>query len=339
MVPEIVDVWNAALGDEFPMREALFRQNTLLDPHFDPEGCRLACGPDGRVLGACVAKVAREPLGSDGLLEDRGWVSALVVHPAAQRRGIATALLHHAEAFLRSRGRRRVLLGGDPGHFFPGIPIALAASGASADKRTPAPDGSAGGGRAALAFFGKRGYALRGDAYDLRRPLGGYRTPPGVEAALAATAGTEVRPLRPGEEPALLAFPDATSPGRWRYTVGRILVRGGAIGDVMGIVENGAVLGFAHVFPQDPPWISPSVAWTWRERQPVGGLGPMGVAPRMRGRGLGLALVDRAAVHLARRGVAAMVIDWTVLLDFYGRLGFAPWRRYRHGEKRLAGGR
>jgi hypothetical protein len=30
-----------------------------------------------------------------------------------------------------------------------------------------------------------------------------------------------------------------------------------------------------------------------------------------------------------------MVIDWTVLLDFYGRLGFVPWKQYRHGERTL----
>jgi hypothetical protein len=30
-----------------------------------------------------------------------------------------------------------------------------------------------------------------------------------------------------------------------------------------------------------------------------------------------------------------MVVDWTDLLTFYGRLGFSPWRQYRHGEKPL----
>jgi GNAT superfamily N-acetyltransferase len=61
----------------------------------------------------------------------------------------------------------------------------------------------------------------------------------------------------------------------------------------------------------------------------------MGLSPALRGRGLGLALLDRAMVHLASRGADEMVIDWTILLDFYGRLGFTPCRRYRHGERRL----
>ena len=314
MLPDVVAVWNVAMGEAFPLREALFRQNTVDDPHFDPGGCWVAPSPHGeRLLGVCLVKVAREPLGADGMMDDRGWMSLLAVHPAAQRRGLGTVLADQAEAFLQARGRRRALLGGDPAHFFPGVPV-----------RTPA-----------VAFFESRGYRLRGEAYDLRRSLPGYETPASVLAALAAHADVEVRPLRRGEEEGLLAFLDAVFPGRWRYTLGRFLTRGGSIGDVMGIVREGQVLGFAHLFHPGSRWIGPSIAWTGDEPGRAGGLGPMGVAPRLRGRGLGLALVDRAVRHLASLGVDEMVIDWTVLLEFYGKLGFVPWRQYRHGERLL----
>ena len=59
-------------------------------------------------------------------MPDRGWISMLAVHPSAQRRGVAAALLEAGEAFLRARGRRRILLGGDPAHFFPGVPAGTA---------------------------------------------------------------------------------------------------------------------------------------------------------------------------------------------------------------------
>ncbi len=314
MAPEVVAVWNAAMGETFPLHEALFRQNTVDDPHFDPAGCWVARAPEGeRLLGVCLAKVVREPLGADGMMDDRGWVSAVAVHPSAQRRGVATALLRHAEAFLRARGRRRVVLGGDPAHFFPGVPA----------------------GTPAVVFFQSRGYRFQGDAYDLRRSLRDYRTPPEVQKTLTADPDVEVRPLRRGEEEGLLAFLGTVFPGRWRYSVGRFLAAGGAIDDIMGIVRGGDVLGFAHLFPPGSRWIGPSIAWTAHREPRAGGLGPMGLAPELRGRGLGLALVDRSVIHLASMGVDAMVIDWTVLLEFYGKLGFVPWKQYRHGQRVL----
>jgi predicted N-acetyltransferase YhbS len=159
-----------------------------------------------------------------------------------------------------------------------------------------------------------------------------------VTAALRDSPETDVRPLARGEASALFAFLDATFPGRWRYTVAQFLAAGGSIGDVMGVVRRDTVAGFALLFHPESRCIGPSTAWAPAAGEAVvrtGGLGPMGVAPALRRRGLGLALLDRAMRYLASRGVEEMVVDWTILLDFYGKLGFTPCRRYRHGERRL----
>jgi GNAT superfamily N-acetyltransferase len=312
MQGEVVAVWDAALGEAFPLREEVFIQNVVRNPHVDPAGFWVARVPGGPVAGVCLAKIAREPLGTDGFLPDRGWVSLLAVHPAFQRRGVGRRLLGRAEAYLRAQGRRLIELGGDPFHFFPGIPVSLGA----------------------LAFFAASGYRLGDDTYDLRRSLSGYETPPVVQAAAAAHPDVEIRPLRTGEEPALLAFLDGAFPGRWRYIIGRFLAAGGRIEDIMGVVRHRAVLGFAHLFHAGSLWIGPSIAWAARNAR-AGGLGPMGLAPDCRRQGLGLALLDGAVRHLAALGMEDMVIDWTNLLAFYGRLGFSPWRHYRHGHKVL----
>ena len=316
-IGEIVTLWNAAFAPAFSLRAPLFRQNVVLDPHFDPAGARLACeASGGRLVGCGIAKVAREPLGADGLRPDRGWLSVVAVDPGHRRRGIGTALVRAAEVFLAARGRPTAVLGGDPGHFFPG-----------------APDGSG-----APEFFEAAGYTLRGEAYDLRRSLDGYRTPAAVAAARTANPEVEVRPLRAGDEAALLRFLDAVFPGRWRYTAARFLRDGGPAGDIMGVVRGSEVSGFAMLFHPRSRWLGPSIAWAAPANggRAAGGLGPMGLAPALRGRGLGHVLLDRAMVHLAGLGVREMVIDWTILLDFYGALGFVPLRRYRHGERRLA---
>jgi predicted N-acetyltransferase YhbS len=61
----------------------------------------------------------------------------------------------------------------------------------------------------------------------------------------------------------------------------------------------------------------------------------MGLAPTLRGRGLGLALLDRSIQYLGALGVQEIIVDWTGLTRFYGGLGFSTWKRYRHGDKVL----
>ena len=310
---QVLAIWNAALGERFPLSPELFLQNGVCDPHVRPEGCWLATlprYPDG--VGFCLAKVVREPLGADGWLPQRGWVSLLAVHPAYQRRGIGTALLARAEQYLRAQQRTVITLGGDPNHFLPGVP--------------------AGGGT--LEFFRRAGYVFVDDAYDLRRTIGTPAAPmPGSPPPVES--GVMIRPLEEADTAGLLTFLDEVFPGRWRYTVGRVLQHGGSIGDVMGVVSGARVVGFAQLYHPHSRWIGPSVAWTWGRGRRTGGLGPMGLAPSFRGRGLGLALLDRSVRHLAQLGAEEVVVDWTGLRDFYGRLGFSTWRHYRQGEKQL----
>src|SRR6516164_11259648 len=152
MLPRVIAVWNAALGGLFPLRETVFVQNATASAHFDPEGLWVAVAAAQRVVGMSLAKVAREPLAADGWLPDRGWTSLIAVHPSFQKQGVGRALLSRAESFLRTRSRRRSILGGDPDHFVPGVPQ---------DE-------------AAVAFFTGSGYGFQGEAYDLRRSVAGY---------------------------------------------------------------------------------------------------------------------------------------------------------------------
>src|SRR4030065_406975 len=75
------------------------------------------------------------------------------------------------------------------------------------------------------------------------------------------------------------------------------------------------------------PWIlrsagpvppsGPSISWRQAIGDHYGGLGPLGVAPAFRGRGLGFALLALAVEHLRGLGAEDVVIDWTTLVDFY----------------------
>src|SRR5260370_42105396 len=97
MLPEVLSVWNAALGDQFPLSRELFVQNAIADPHFDPEGCWVARLPDrGSVMGFCLANPAREALAAAARLPDRGWYRLQALHPASPALRLSPPLRHAA---------------------------------------------------------------------------------------------------------------------------------------------------------------------------------------------------------------------------------------------------
>lgn len=284
-------VWNAAMPG-FVMRERLFRQNTENSPHYRPGDGVVALDAD-RVVAYGSSRIAREPLGTSGLVADRGWISALVVHPDYQRQGIGRAILE--QLWPRLRGRR-VLVGGDPGHFLPGIPT-------SCDP----------------GFWSRHGFAVGpARAFDLRRRLTDW-TMPELRHDVA------IGPCQPEQVDALHAFMAANFPGRWHHEIRWRLAHEPGPQDIIVAWRGGEVLGFSSTFHPASGVLGPSVYWLGEN---AGGLGPIGVSESLRGQGVGLALVYHSMRYVQSRGATVMGIDWTVLLDFYGKAGFKPFLEY-----------
>jgi GNAT superfamily N-acetyltransferase len=100
---------------------------------------------------------------------------------------------------------------------------------------------------------------------------------------------------------------------------------------VMGLFDRGDVVGFALIHPPGSEG-----TWRWAGAAPgIAALGPIGLADSQRSRGLGMALLVRSLETFQAAGADETVIDWTDLLDFYGRCGFEPWLSYRLADKRL----
>ena len=93
----------------------------------------------------------------------------------------------------------------------------------------------------------------------------------------------------------------------------------------MVIEHHGHIEGFCHIFRPNawPP--GPSTFWSPHQA----GLGPIGVSEHVRGQGLGGRLLAASLHELAQGGARTCVIDWTSLVDFYGKFGFRPVRAYR----------
>ncbi len=97
-------------GPRFRLRrggeEAL--RGLLRSAHADRDAGLWVADADGGIEGFCIARVLRRP----GIFEEteRGEIEALYVRPEARRRGVGSALVGEACAWLLGRGLSRVEL-------------------------------------------------------------------------------------------------------------------------------------------------------------------------------------------------------------------------------------
>ena len=144
----------------------------------------------------------------------------------------------------------------------------------------------------------------------------------------------------PNGQGAILAFLTRTFPGRWRYDMAEAFARGASVEDVLVLEDRaGSVEGFLASWHFGSALLGPGAHWYLALGERFGAMGPLGIAESLRGRGLGLALVAAGMAALKERGVEESAIDWTELVDFYGKLGYRVWKSYwRCEDKPLAPG-
>ena len=116
-------------------------------------------------------------------------------------------------------------------------------------------------------------------------------------------------------------------PGRWRYEFEEFLLGDERLSDYMILWTEQGVDGFCLLTFEDS--VRPlDRFFPWALNRPWGQLGSIGVSEHRRGLGLGAVLLDAGLRRLRDAGVDGCVIDWTGLLDFYGKFGFTPYREY-----------
>jgi GNAT superfamily N-acetyltransferase len=290
---DTVHLWNAAAHPDYQINARLLAYNTIPATDETMEG-RLALEDDqpvGFVL-ACAVK--------GGAL---GWVSALAVRPSVQRQGIGSLLLDWAEDWLRGMGCKRIRIGGNLRPFLPGLAYVM---------------------RANQAFFEKHGFQSPGGQpyeYDIARSLKDY------QSKYPKPAHAYVSPMQPGEEPFLLEFLSREYPGRWEFEAREFVKNGGRASDYLLLRLNGEVEGFCRLTLSDSERPMERF-YPQRLSQPWGQFGPLGLSKSVRGQGLGGYLIDASALHLKSLGVDGCIIDWTALVDLYGKFGFKGYNQY-----------
>lgn len=306
-VQEITDLWNREIGKDFPMREALWKQNTFEDLNLIEEGS-VALTESGKLVGFIVAKSFQES--SEALMQkDIGWIQCLLVKKEKRGQGLGSRMLRHAEECLEQKGIKEIRLGRDPWHYFPGIP--------AENEET-------------VQWFERKGYSRDFIESDLIRRVEGA-------APYELVNSTErFRVLKQQDLPELLDFLKASFPGRWHYEALHYMEMGASGREFMGLYIEGALKGFCRINDSTSPLIAPNVYWSPLFEDELAGIGPLGIDRTERGKAYGLDLIKAAANELMARGSAAIVIDWTGLTAFYEKLGFSVWKQYTTMSKKTA---
>ncbi len=295
----VLDIWRAALGQTWPVQASVFRR--VIASALPGQRCEQFVAASGdQVIGFIAAQINPRSDASLG-----ASISALIIEPSMQRRGIGTALLHTTLNFLGETDVRSVRVGGHTPRFWPGVPGNLPG---------------------AKAFFEARGWRFDHKDFDLTRNLADYTIPDSLRQRMAAEHIT-IEPATQQDADAVIDLQARESFGwinTYRYVVG--------IGDYQDCLvardpRKGIVGTLLMYSPQSNPQRVDTV-WTTLLGDNVGGLNEVGVADAERGRGIGLALTAWGTAIIKERGAGNCLIGWTGLVDFYGKLGYRPWQAY-----------
>ena len=309
----LLPLWQAALGDAWPMRDDLLRRQ-LTDHRFYRGDDHLVAVAGEEVVGFVGTQVDRWA----GMAQDErgGGISVVLVHPDWQRQGIGTHLHEAALAQLRREGVGTMRLGGGGAYrFWPGIPTDLPG---------------------AYEFFAACGWPLESAriSNDLVRDLSEFRVPPTIRVRLEQEDVT-IRPARQDEVEAVIAFEYEHFPG---WAAG--FVHMGELGDYANMLvafdPDKGIVGTLMLHTPSSRWLTANVTWKTLLGDSLGGISAVGVAASERGRGIGIGMVAVGSEVLRQRGVGNSHIDWTSIVDFYGKLGYTVWRRYWMSTRTLA---
>jgi len=233
---------------------------------------------------------------------DVGWVGAL----AASDPDTAHTLLDHAEQALRAAGMRAACFGSDPFHVYPGPP--------EEEKWL-------------LDLLIARGYEPGETVHDL------YAA---IDALPVRPVHPEARTVSVTEVEELLAFVGREFAGRWlAETEHRLRVEDDP-SFVVAVRESGRIVAFVHTSTLQHRHLAGNLNFHLSLGGNPGGIGNVGVARSQRGKGLGRAVMEAAIEVLRAKGATGISVDWTGLLEFYGKLGFSVRTSYRVCRKRLA---
>jgi GNAT superfamily N-acetyltransferase len=295
----LAELWNRFYPEKYALDADLLKQNTVNSPLFDWGASSILMRDDEPTAFAAIKKsAARLYKGPD---EDEAHLTAIAYDESAD----AVDILGYAKSILRNRGATRLAFGRDSRHFFPGCPDEV---------------------KAICSFLTVEGFIDGGEAVDLTRDLVNYENP------AKPVADGEFRRLRQEDRSSLNHFFQKNFSGRWAHDVLEKAAVDGIENTVFGLILDGQVQGFSLLQDWTHSLCIGGAVWRVGLGENWGSLGPIGISEEIRGKGFGNALLGASLEDLKARGVRRCIIDWTGLVDFYGKHGFEVTNRYLYSQ-------
>ncbi|KAK2783461.1 hypothetical protein FQN53_009224 [Emmonsiellopsis sp. PD_33] len=295
---QVIELWHNLLP------QYAVPASRLADLLMRPNGAHFTVHSERTLIGFVATYVNKD--------RPAAFISALLVHPAHQSRGIGTALIHHARTHLRSvSGARAVTIGSSFPRFWPGVPLDIK--------------------KESQAFFTHRGFCVHPgpSARDYFVDLKTYEAPAMI-LERAAKAGIKFMPWEKDQYGECMA--------RQKELFGTDDVWIGAFERLAQAEQHSQVMVAIDSSGKQVGWtlmlgpgvgLSNDLAFPPLLGDNTGQIGCVGVHHDVRRKGVGLALIATAALDLQKRGVEFIFIDWVNLVNWYEQAGFKVWREYR----------
>ena len=288
--PVLCEICQEAFRREFHITEEKIVRDLLTHKEYAAGASgKLIDKNSGKIAGFIGVKVSE----NQELYPQTSWISLFAMRRNEQKKGYGKALLSRALEVLEKDKVHTVYIGMDFNNFFSGIPDP------DARKRR---------------FFGNAGFSLNTEEhFDLEADIVRNAAIDAFDAAAFRTEFTVTTYKENRLE--LLAFLEREFPGRWVFEAQELTKE---IDESEKIVllwdkQQTEIVGYCILSA---------------DLDGYGGLGPIGIAQKIRGRHVGDYLLYESLKQARRIHVQRVNIDWTILKDFYGQFGFLPERTY-----------
>lgn len=300
---QITELWNSNFSEHYHITENMLLKKVFDDRNFLSEGSFLLTDGKSGIIGFIITKINNGSLPEQ---DDCAWISSLLIDENFRRQGYGKKLYSAAEGVLKGRQVKKVIIGGEAENFFSGIPQPEDCS---------------------VEFFRRNGFIINdSEHYDLMADVSQIDFI--VFNQLNDNEGDYTsREASEADRKPIDLFLGENFPGRWRHEVMGYLNNGGNPGNIILLLHHDEIRGFCKTFTDDKESSISASSYA--------GLGPVGISSDIRGKGLGRKLLLDSLKLLKRRGAHDVLIDWTILKDFYGQFGFKPFRTYRGAYKHI----
>ena len=315
---DILNLWNSEVGFIFPLSQKMFDQKINNCKYFNNQSSFVVFLNE-KVIGFVLSKkYDNNPIIQKYL--NKGWISLIYVGQKYRKNGIGSLLLEKSEEELKKLGVTSISIGSDIHNFFPGVPNDF-------DNLTD-------------VFLRKHGYNVSYYTHDLVKKLTkediikyqSYNENKYLENSEVVEVILRYATINDKEE--LLDFFKRCFYGRWYDECIEYFENNQIQKEYLLAIVNNRIVGFLRVNNQLIDEISYNLNWSSRFNKLVG-IGPLGVDPAYRSRGIAKMLLYYSISDSSKNGYTEAMIDWTGLVTYYQKFGYEIWKCYQYANKNI----